>query len=96
MIKKIFLFSSSLLIFLFFYITCIAAASRIPDHKELAKLPDNPKPSQVTIKCLECHKKQAEDFIKTSHWLWKGPSPYTMKHNEEIKHGKATTTFNNY
>lgn len=25
---------------------------------------------EVTAKCLECHDKQAGDFMKTPHWLW--------------------------
>jgi len=27
----------------------------------------------VTKFCISCHRKEAEDFIKTSHWKWKGP-----------------------
>jgi hypothetical protein len=68
----------------------------VPDHKQLVKLPENPKPSEVTVECLKCHQKEAEDFIKTSHWLWKGPSLYTVKHRKDIQHGKATTALNNY
>jgi hypothetical protein len=25
---------------------------------------------EVTAKCLECHDKEAADFMKTSHWKW--------------------------
>ncbi|ACD94584.1 tetrathionate reductase family octaheme c-type cytochrome [Trichlorobacter lovleyi] len=25
---------------------------------------------EVTKKCIECHEKQAKDFMKTSHWTW--------------------------
>ena len=25
---------------------------------------------EVTAKCLECHQKQAGDFMKTPHWTW--------------------------
>lgn len=27
----------------------------------------------VTRFCITCHRKEAEDFIKTPHWKWKGP-----------------------
>lgn len=29
--------------------------------------------TDVTRFCLDCHKEEAEDFIKTPHWKWKGP-----------------------
>ena len=68
----------------------------VPDHKELVKLPDKPDPFQVTAECLRCHEAQANDMLKTSHWLWKGPSPFTKGHRKEIQHGKGTTVLNNY
>lgn len=52
------------------------AASRTfagPDHSEFLKGPFKDGPS-VTKACLECHDKQASDFSKTPHWLWKGPT----------------------
>jgi hypothetical protein len=68
----------------------------VPDHKELVKLPDNPDPIQVTKACLECHDTQGEDMLKTAHWLWRGPSPYTTGHRKDILHGKGTTALNNF
>jgi hypothetical protein len=68
----------------------------VPDHKELVKLPDNPDPIQVTQACLECHDTQGEDMLKTAHWLWRGPSPYTTGHRKDILHGKGTTALNNF
>ncbi len=68
----------------------------VPDHKELVKLPDNADPFQVTAECLRCHEEQGEDMLKTAHWLWKGPSPYTTGHRKDVLHGKATTALNNY
>ena len=93
MIKKIFTFSSLLLIFALF---SIRVAAEITEHKQLSSLPDNPTPIQVTEECLKCHLKEAEDFIKTSHWLWKGASSYTVGHTKDIQHGKATDALNNY
>jgi len=68
----------------------------IPDHKELVKLGDNPSPSDVTRECLRCHKAAGEDMLKTAHWLWKGPSPYTLNRSKHVEHGKATTAINNF
>jgi len=68
----------------------------VPDHKELVKLPDNPDPIQVTKACLERHDTQGEDMLKTAHWLWRGPSPYTTGHRKDILHGKGTTALNNF
>jgi len=68
----------------------------VPAHKNLVKLPENPDPFQVTAQCLKCHDAQGEDMLKTAHWLWKGPSPYTKGHRKDILHGKGTTALNNY
>lgn len=68
----------------------------VPDHKSLVKLNDNPDPFQVTKECLRCHDTQAEDMLKTAHWSWRGPSPYTTEHRKDIMHGKGTTALNNY
>lgn len=68
----------------------------VPDHKELVDLPDQPDPFQVTAECLRCHDEQGKDMLKTAHWLWKGPSPYTTGHRKDILHGKGTTALNNF
>ncbi len=78
-------------------IDCIGCHTKnVPDHKELVKLEGKPEPEQVTTECLRCHKEAGEDMLSTAHWLWKGPSPYTMKHRKEVEHGKATTALNNF
>jgi len=78
-------------------VTCTGChLKNVPDHKELVKLPDNPDPFQVTAECLRCHDNSGEEMLKTSHWLWKGPSPYTAGHRKDIQHGKGTTALNNY
>jgi len=70
---------------------------KVPEHKELvAKLSAKPEPSEVTTACLSCHKSAGEDMLSSVHWLWKGPSSYTMDHRKEVQHGKATTTLNNF
>jgi hypothetical protein len=68
----------------------------VPDHKELIQLSANPEPSQVTTECLRCHQPAGEDMLKTAHWLWKGPSPYTLKHRRKVELGKATVATNNF
>lgn len=47
--------------------------------------------SDVTKKCLECHEKQADDFMKTPHWLWKGPTKGHVKGYEKskVEYGKT-------
>jgi hypothetical protein len=68
----------------------------VPDHSELVKLPKDPKPWEVTAECLRCHENAGEDMLTTAHWLWKGPSSYTLEHRKEVRHGKATTAVNNF
>lgn len=71
-------------------------AKRPVDHKELVKLPENPTPQQVTRECLRCHEQAGEDMLTTAHWLWRGPSPYTVEHRKSVMAGKGTTTLNNF
>jgi len=78
-------------------VDCIGCHSKnAPDHKELVQLSGKPAPSEVTAECLRCHKEAGEDMLTTAHWLWRGPSPYTMDHRKEIQHGKAKTAINNF
>jgi len=69
---------------------------KVPDHKDLVKLPDNPDPITVTKECLRCHDDAAEDMLTSAHWLWKGPSPYTIGQEDKVTSGKATDTINNF
>ncbi len=68
----------------------------VPDHKDHIQLAANPEPSQVTSECLRCHQPAGEDILKSAHWLWKGPSPYTLNHRKEVELGKATIATNNF
>lgn len=68
----------------------------VPEHKDLVALKPDPKPWEVTEECLRCHDEAGDDMIKTSHWLWRGHSPYTLEHRKEVLHGKATTAVNNF
>ena len=46
--------------------------------------------SEVTKVCLECHEKQATDFMKTTHWNWKGTPNHVQGLEKSSKlYGKA-------
>jgi hypothetical protein len=78
-------------------VDCIGCHTKnVPDHTELVQLSGTPEPTEVTQECLRCHKDVGKDMLTTAHWLWKGPSPYTLKHRKEVTHGKATTAVNNF
>ena len=78
-------------------IDCIGCHQKnVPDHGELVQLPPDPEPTQVTAECLRCHEAAGRDMLASAHWLWKGPSPFTLKHRKAVHHGKATTAVNNF
>lgn len=54
----------------FLAVTQLAVAQATVNHAELITGPFKTGP-EVTKKCLECHEKQAGDFMKTPHWTWK-------------------------
>jgi hypothetical protein len=66
------------------------------DHEALVRLSTHPTPSEVTEECLRCHEKVGRDLLTSSHWLWRGPSPYTVGHRGKIGFGKGTATLNNF
>ncbi len=78
-------------------VDCIGChRNNVPDHNKLVQLSGKPEPIEVTAECLRCHKEAGEDMLTTAHWLWRGPSLYTMDHRKEVRHGKATTAINNF
>jgi len=71
------------------------AAVAATDHKDMidGQFKDGP---EVTKKCLECHDKQASDFIKTQHWNLKGVPNHVKGLEKSGKlYGKTNMT-NNY
>jgi len=50
----------------------------------------------VTQNCLSCHEKEGKAILKTSHWNWQGPSPYTVGNEKRIDLGKRHNTINNF
>ncbi|MCD6527263.1 MAG: hypothetical protein J7K75_09765 [Desulfuromonas sp.] len=78
-------------------VTCSGChLNKVPEHKQLVKLPEKPDALQVTAECLRCHEDEANDMLHTAHWQWRGPSGHTQDHSREIRHGKGTTALNNY
>jgi hypothetical protein len=71
-------------------------AMNAPDHEVLVDLPQDPTPIQVTQECLRCHEDAGKDMLASAHWLWRGPSRYTVEHRSSVGCGKCTTAPNNY
>jgi len=76
---------------------CLAChATKVPDHKNLVKLASDADALAVTKNCLTCHENEGKAILKTSHWKWHGPSPYTVGHEKRIDLGKSHSTINNF
>lgn len=75
---------------------CISChPKKVPDHKELVKLEGNPDALAVTQNCLTCHEDQGRAMLKTSHWKWQGPSPFTSGNEKRVDLGKRSQIMNN-
>ncbi len=67
----------------------VASLHAATDHKEFVKGPFK-SGTEVTKVCLECHEKQASDFMKTTHWNWKGAPNHVKGLEKSTKeYGKA-------
>lgn len=78
-------------------VSCIGChRENVPDHKELVKLETDPKPWEVTEECLRCHRDAGQEMLSSAHWLWRGPSPYTLERRKEVRNGKGTNVLNNF
>lgn len=76
---------------------CLAChAKKVPNHNELVKLSGKVDALAVTENCLSCHEKEGEAILKTAHWKWNGPSPYTVGHEKRVDLGKRKDTINNF
>jgi len=79
-------------IFMTFALFCMSgslASFAATDHSTLVKGPFKTG-EEVTKACLKCHAKQAKDFIKTTHWTWKGiPNHLNGKQKSTEEYGKA-------
>ncbi|MEN8244429.1 MAG: tetrathionate reductase family octaheme c-type cytochrome [Thermodesulfobacteriota bacterium] len=76
---------------------CLAChAKKVPNHNQLVKIEGHVDARAVTQNCLSCHQKEGEAILKTAHWNWHGPSPYTVGHEKRIDLGKKSATINNF
>jgi len=76
---------------------CLAChAKKVPDHRKLVKLSGKVDARQVTRACLSCHKNEGQAILKTAHWQWQGPSPFTVGHEKRIDLGKRYNAVNNF
>lgn len=65
------------------------------DHTEFIKGPFTTGP-EVTKVCLQCHQKQAEDFMKTSHWTWKGKPTHIKGMEKSTQEFGKANMLNNF
>jgi len=63
------------------------------DHENFLPGP-YPDGKSVTKDCLNCHQAEAQDFLQTAHWLWKGPTPHVAGLEEGVKLGKRNVMNN--
>ncbi|MDX2445914.1 MAG: Ni/Fe-hydrogenase cytochrome b subunit, partial [Desulfobacterales bacterium] len=76
---------------------CLAChAKKVPNHNQLVKLEGKVDALAVTQNCLSCHEKEGKAILKTVHWNWHGPSPYTVGHEKRVDLGKNHATINNF
>lgn len=76
---------------------CLAChAKKVPDHKDLVRLPPGAGAREVTKQCLDCHEDEGKAILKTAHWNWHGSSVYTVGHEERIDLGKDGAVINNF
>jgi Ni/Fe-hydrogenase subunit HybB-like protein len=76
---------------------CLAChAKKVQSHNQLVKLEGNADALAVTRNCLSCHQKEGQAILKTAHWNWHGPSPYTVGQEKRIDLGKNHATINNF
>ncbi|MBW1979696.1 MAG: hypothetical protein JRJ12_00590, partial [Deltaproteobacteria bacterium] len=72
-------------------------AKKVPDHSKLVQLQGTTVDAvTVTKTCLSCHETEGKAILKTSHWKWQGPSPYTVGYEKHIDLGKSSKTINNF
>jgi octaheme c-type cytochrome (tetrathionate reductase family) len=76
---------------------CLAChAKKVPDHHQLVKLDSDVDALAVTGNCLSCQPNEGQATLKTAHWNWQGPSPYTVGQEKRIDIGKRSNTINNF
>ena len=69
----------------------LMATPALASHEKRIKGPVK-EPQDITRQCLKCHKDEANDFMKTSHWNW---SLKQKVDGKEVDRGKRNA-LNNY
>ncbi len=59
-----------------------------PSQAHLTMKGPYPDGVSVTKACLKCHQDKGEEILLSSHWLWKGPSPFVLGHEKDEDLGK--------
>ena len=65
------------------------------DHSDFVKGPFK-EGRDVTKQCLECHEQQATDFMKTTHWNWKGTPNHVKGMEKSTKEYGKFNMINNF
>ena len=71
----------------------IWASTAFGNHADLVGKETFKTGSDVTRKCIECHEKEAKDFMKTVHWTWS--KPQVAKDGRKLDIGK-NNALNNF
>jgi hypothetical protein len=83
------------LILFFIFSLCLYAGSTIAEETKSGPSDEHGQMKgpytngiEVTKACLKCHRKQSDEVLTSAHWLWKGPSPFVLGHEERTDLGK--------
>jgi len=66
---------------------CGSTPAASTDHRQYVTGPYTDGPS-VTRDCISCHEEAAQAVLHCAHWLWQGPSPFVLGHEEDTHLGK--------
>ena len=71
----------------FFLMLSAVLPAMASDHADYVS-GDYASPGAVTRDCMGCHADQVTDFMESAHWLWKGPTPFLIGHENDTHLGK--------
>jgi len=75
-----------------FYVSFSFKPKTTTDHSEFISGPFA-SPQEITHTCLGCHQEQADDIMKSVHWLWQGEE-FEHPTKGKIKYGKKNAINN--
>jgi octaheme c-type cytochrome (tetrathionate reductase family) len=76
-------------------LTATAEPFAAQDHSEFVKGPFKDG-QDVTKVCIGCHDKQAQDFMQTTHWKWKGTPNHVKGMEKSTKEYGKTNMLNSF